>query len=148
MGTLAAGSVPTNLAIGAWTSVAPFTCSGPVGLVLTVTGGQLPWNMEVAGYDTATDTTTGTLTGMSMHWSGVGTAADFDGPGGAGSGTGSEAFSYDNATHQLTLGDGDLEAYDVKGTFLGFLNDGDGMTFGFTMPVTPAQTIRPDGAAG
>ncbi|MFJ2955755.1 hypothetical protein [Streptomyces sp. NPDC087270] len=148
-GTLVVGSVPAGQSIGEWTSLPSFMCSGPLGIVHTVTVGKLPWHLDATAYDAASDTTTGMLTGLSFHWVGLGSTVDFDGPGGAGSGTGSLPFSYDNAAHLLTLnGGGALEAYNVTGTDLGLLDDGDPVGLDATMPVTPAQTIRPDGVTG
>ncbi|WP_329370170.1 hypothetical protein OG896_29375 [Streptomyces sp. NBC_00669] len=148
LGTLMAGSVPTGQGVGEWSSVEGFYCGGPLDWNLNFTAGDMPWHLDATSYAPATDTTTGTLTGLSLHAVGSAATADFDGPGGPGSGTGSVTFSYDNATHQLTLTGGNMEAYNVHGAIIGLLNDGDPVDFGTTMPVTPAQTIRPDGVTG
>lgn len=147
-GALMSGSGLPGSGIGDIGTVSAFTCSGPLGITMTCTAGHLPWVLNASGYDAATDVTTGTLTGVSLHWSGLGSTEDFDGPGGAGSGTGSVDVTYDNSDHQLRLSGGNLRTYNSAGTFLGLINDGDAWSFTSALTVTPAQTIRPDGAVG
>lgn len=147
-GALMTGSGLPGAGIADITVVSSFTCSGPLGIKMTATAGHLPWGVNASGYDAATDATTGTLTGVSLHWSGLGNTDDFDGPGGAGSGTGTIDAAYVNGTHQLRLSGGNLRTYNTAGTFLGLINDGDAWNFTTTLNVTPAQTIRPDGVPG
>jgi hypothetical protein len=110
-------------------------CSGPLGITFTVTAQGLPWAINAVSYSAGV--TTGTLTGVKAHISGVGCTADF---GGATSGsTATLDVKYTNSTHTLTvLGTGNLHAYNVSGTCAGLINSGDATSYKGDYALTPA----------
>ena len=112
-----------------WTS-----CSGPLGITFAVTAGGLPWALNATSYSAGV--TTGTLTGVAAHISGLGCTADF---GGATSGsTATLNATYNNSTHVLAVSGGNLHAYNVSGTCLGLINSGDAATYTAAYALSPA----------
>ena len=103
------------------------SCSGPLGITFTVTPQNLPWTVNVISYDPTTGVVTGTITGVEAHISGVGCTADIRGPSATTPGT--LNFTYNNATHVLTITGGNLHLYNVSGSCLGLLNSGDPVSY-------------------
>ena len=127
--------VAVNLRTGvaAISSVTWTSCSGPLGITFAVTAQGLPWAVHATSYSAGV--TTGTLTGVQAHISGLGCTADF---GGATSGsTATLDVSYSNATHTLSVSGGDLHAYNVSGTCLGLINANDPASYTGDYVVTP-----------
>ncbi|WP_079138841.1 hypothetical protein [Actinacidiphila rubida] len=141
-GAFAPGAGQTGTGIATFSSWTARTCTGPLGIPVTLTALRLPWRLDTGGYDPVTGTATGTLTGASMHWVGAaGGTADFDGPGGAGSGTGVLTVSYVNGSGVFTVTGGNLHVHNAAGEFLGLVNDGDPWTFGGSFTLNPRTTV-------
>ncbi|MFC9327643.1 hypothetical protein [Kitasatospora sp. NPDC057015] len=138
-GTLQSGSGLSGTGISSITSVGWVSCSGPLGITFTVTPQGLPWSLNAASYNSATGVTSGTLTGVKAHISGAGCTADFYGPTSTSSAT--LTGTYANSTNTLTLSGGDLHAYNVSGTCLGLINNGDAATYNAAYVLASAQTI-------
>ena len=128
-GTGLSGTGIASISAVAWTS-----CSGPLGITFAVTAQGLPWTVNATSYSGGV--TTGTLTGVKAHISGLGCTADF---GGATSGsTATLNVSYSNSTHTLSVSGGNLHAYNVSGTCLGLINTGDAATYTASYVLSPA----------
>jgi hypothetical protein len=129
-GTGLSGTGLASISTVSWTS-----CSGPLGITFSVAAQGLPWAVNAVSYSGGV--TTGTLTGVKAHISGVGCTADF---GGATSGSAATLdVSYTNSSHTLTIkGTGDLHAYNVSGTCLGLINSGDAASYAADYVVTPS----------
>ncbi|BBA97007.1 hypothetical protein RVR_2555 [Actinacidiphila reveromycinica] len=121
--------------IGSIATVSWSSCSGPLGITFTVTADGLPWALNAVSYSGGV--TTGTLTGVKAHISGLGCTATFAG---ATSTTAATLnVSYTNSTHDLkVLGTGNLHAYNVSGTCLGLINTGDATTYSGDYGLSPA----------
>ncbi|WP_335982679.1 hypothetical protein [Streptomyces sp. CA2R106] len=135
--TGASGTGIASIASVAWTS-----CSGPLGITFTVTADGTPWALNAVSYSGGV--TTGTLTGVKAHISGLGCTATFAG---ASSTTAATLdVTYTNSTHDLkVLGTGNLHAYNVSGTCLGLINSGDATTYSgdYTVSPTTLQITSP-----
>ncbi|MER5635385.1 hypothetical protein ABT095_00315 [Kitasatospora sp. NPDC002227] len=138
-GTLQSGSGLSGTGISSITSVSWTSCTGPLGITFSVTPNGLPWALNAVSYNATTGVTTGTLTGVKAHISGAGCTADFAGPTSTTSAT--LAGSYSNSTHTLSISGGDLHAYNVSGTCLGLLNNGDAATYTANYVLNGSQTI-------
>jgi hypothetical protein len=139
--TLNSGSRLSGTAIGSVTSISFTRCTGPFSLAFTVTAGALPWHINAASFNSATGTTTGTLTGVHASLSGPGCTAVVDGTG-ATAHNGKVTITYTNSTHTLkvlTTG-GNLHIYNVSGC-AGAIHSGDGATQSAAYAISPAQTI-------
>jgi hypothetical protein len=114
-----------------WTS-----CSGPLNITFDVTADHTPWALNAVSYSGGV--TTGTLSGVEAHISGLTCTASF-----AGSDASTPAtldVSYDNATHDLkVLGTGDLHAYNVGAGCLGLIGTGDSVSYTGDYIVSPAS---------
>ncbi|WP_432190231.1 hypothetical protein [Streptomyces sp. Tue6028] len=125
-GTVLNGTGQPGTGIGSFTSATWTSCSGPLGIAYNATGSNFPWKFNAVSYNAGV--TTGTLTNVKTHMSGVGCTADF-----GGSTSGSAAtldVKYSNSTHTLTvLGTGDLHIWNVSGECLGLFNSGDSVSF-------------------
>lgn len=133
-GSAANGTGLSGTGIGKITSVTWTSCSGPLGITFSVTAQGLPWAVNAASYSGGV--TTGTLTGVKAHISGLGCTADF---GGATSGsTATLNATYNNSTHTLAVSGGNLHAYNVSGTCLGLINTGDAATYTASYVLSPA----------
>lgn len=122
-GTGKSGSPLAHVTAATWSN-----CSGPLGITFSVTAQNLPWSKNAVSYNSATGVTTGTLTGVEAHISGVGCTADFRGT--SATSTATVDVKFTNSTHTLTvLGTGNLHAYNVSGSCLGLLNSGDAVTY-------------------
>ncbi|WP_225845113.1 hypothetical protein [Streptomyces sp. HPF1205] len=133
-GSAANGTGLSGTAIGSISSVSWTSCSGPLGITFSVTAQGLPWAVNAASYSGGV--TTGTLTGVKAHISGLGCTADF---GGATSGsTATLNATYNNSTHTLAVSGGNLHAYNVSGTCLGLINSGDAATYTASYVLSPA----------
>lgn len=133
-GTAANGTGLSGTGIASISAVSWSSCSGPLGITFSVTPGGLPWAVNAASFSGGV--TTGTLTGVTAHISGLGCTADF---GGATSGsTATLNASYSNSTHTLTVSGGNLHAYNVSGTCLGLINSGDAATYSAAYVLNPA----------
>ncbi|MFC8449203.1 hypothetical protein [Kitasatospora sp. NPDC057223] len=138
-GNIAVGSGLSGVAIATITSVSWASCSGPLGITFTVTPQGLPWTLNALSYNAATGTTTGTLTGVKAHISGAGCTADFYGPTSTTAATLTGTYTNSNST--LTLSGGDLHAYNVSGTCLGLINNGDAATYNAGYALAAPQAI-------
>jgi hypothetical protein len=128
-GTGLSGTPIATISSVSWTS-----CSGPLGITFSVAAQGLPWSLNAVSYSGGV--TTGTLTGVKAHISGLGCTADF---GGATSGSSATLTgSYNNTTHTLTISGGNLHAYNVSGTCLGLINNNDAATYNAAYVVTPS----------
>jgi hypothetical protein len=132
-GTAPNGTGLSGTAIASISSVTWTSCSGPAGITFTVTAQGLPWKLNAASYSGGV--TTGTLTGVKAHISGL-CNADFQGPT-AGS-TATLTGKYTNSTHTLTISGGNLKAYNVSGICLGLINNGDSATYSANYVVSPS----------
>jgi hypothetical protein len=135
--TGASGTGIASIASVAWTS-----CSGPLGITFTVTADNLPWSLNAVSYSGGV--TTGTLTGVEAHISGLGCTATFAGASATTPAT--LDVTYTNSTHDLkVLGTGNLHAYNVSGTCLGLINSGDATTYSgdYTVSPTTLQITSP-----
>jgi len=103
----------------------------------TVTAGNLPWAVNARQYHPATGTTTGTLTGLTLSFSGGGCHFTIGNP----TTTSQVRISYVNGTGKLHLppASGNLQFFDVSGC-PGNGND-DTATLATTLVLTPPQTI-------
>ncbi len=120
-GTGKSGTPLGTVTAASWTG-----CSGPLGITFTVTPQNLAWAKNSVSYSNGV--TTGTLSGVEAHISGVGCTADFRGASATSPAT--VDVKYTNSTHTLTvLGTGNLHAFNVSGTCLGLLNSGDAATY-------------------
>ncbi len=139
--TLNSGSRLSGTSIGSVTSISFSKCTGPFSLAFTVTAGALPWHINAVSFNSASGTTTGTLTGVHASLSGPGCTAVVDGTG-ATAHNGRLTITYTNSTHTLkvlTTG-GNLHIYNVSGC-AGAVHSGDGATQSAAYAVSPAQTI-------
>lgn len=126
-GTNGSGQSGTPLAtvVGAtWSN-----CSGPLGITFAVTAQNLPWNLNAASYNSTTGVTTGSITGIEAHISGVGCTADFRGVSATVPAT--VNGTYTNSSHKLTVNatPTDLHAWNVSGACSGLINTGDAVTY-------------------
>src|SRR5215469_13153374 len=140
--TLGSGSGLSGTAIGSVASISFTKCTGPLSLAFTVTAGHLPWHMNAVSFNSATGTTTGTLTGVHASLSGSGCTAVVDGTS-ATANNGTVAITYTNSTLSLnvvTTG-GNLHIYNVSSGCLGAIHSGDGATQSAAYAISPAQTI-------
>lgn len=101
-----------------------WTCTGPFGIVVTVTARNLPWTYDATGYDSATGVVTGALDGVEASISGSGCSADFAG-GTPGSPATLDARYADNTKTLSLTGGGDLHVWNASGSCLGLFNSGD-----------------------
>lgn len=132
-GSAANGTGLSGAAIASISSVTWTSCSGPAGISFAVTAQGLPWKLNAASYSAGT--TTGTITGVKAHISGL-CNADFNGPT-LGS-TATLTGKYVNSTHVLTVSGGNLKAYNVSGICLGLINNGDSATYSANYVLSPA----------
>src|SRR5215467_6602039 len=123
-GTLKSGHGISGTNLGSIKTLTFSGCTGPFGLVFTVTNGV----------------TTGNITGIKSHLSGTGCSADVRGA--TATSTGKVKVTYTNGTHKLKVlaGGGTLHVFNVMGC-AGLINNGDATQFTGTYTVTPAQTI-------
>ncbi|WP_371502334.1 hypothetical protein OG871_34995 [Kitasatospora sp. NBC_00374] len=128
-----------GLPISTITSVTWASCTGPLGITFSVTAQNLPWGINALTYNSTTGVTTGTLTGVKAHISGAGCTADFAGPTSTTPAT--LTGTYNNAGNTLTVSGGDLHAYNVSGSCLGLLNNGDPATYNAAYVLSAPQVI-------
>jgi hypothetical protein len=139
--TLGSGSGLPGTSIGSVTSIGFAKCTGPFGLAFTVTAGALPWHINAVSFNSASGTTTGTLTGVHAGLSGPGCTAVVDGTG-ATAHNGKVTITYTNSSHTLkvlTTG-GNLHIYSVSGC-AGAVHSGDAATQSAAYAISPAQAI-------
>jgi hypothetical protein len=140
--TLRSGSGLPGTAIGSVTAISFTGCTGPLHLAFTVTASALPWHINAASFNSATGTTTGTLTGIHASMSGAGCTAVVDGTS-ATAHNGTVTITYTNSTHTLkvlTTG-GNLHIYNVSSGCAGAIHSGDRATQSAAYAISPAQTI-------
>ncbi|MEU9129683.1 hypothetical protein AB0D08_16515 [Kitasatospora sp. NPDC048540] len=135
-GVLSSGN---GLPISTISSVSWASCTGPLGITFAVTPQNLPWGINALTYNSATGVTTGTVTGVKAHISGAGCTADFAGPTSTTPAT--LTGTYSNSTNTLTISGGDLHAYNVSGSCLGLLNNGDAATYNAAYVLSAPQAI-------
>ena len=122
-GTGLSGTAIMRITAASWSG-----CSGPLGITFNTTAQNLPWNINAVSYNTTTGVVTGTVTNVEAHLSGVGCTADVRGATSTTPGT--IDFAYTNSTHKITLlGTGNPHAYNVSGSCLGLINNGDALSY-------------------
>jgi hypothetical protein len=139
-GTLKSGSGISGTNLGSVKTLTFSGCTGPLGLVFTVTNSGFPWTLHGTAFNATSGVTTGNITGIKSHLSGTGCSADV---GGATAGSaGKVKVTYTNSTHKLKVlaTGGNLHVFNVNGCG-GLINTGDATQFTGTYTVTPAQTI-------
>ena len=112
------------------------------GGCITLTAGHLPWKVNVKSYQSATDTTVGTITGVHLRFTDP-TFCNLTADGtSATAGNGTVRFRYANATGRLQVlrARGNLHIYQVQGCG-GVFHDGDTATLSGSYMITPVQTI-------
>jgi hypothetical protein len=139
-GTVKTGSGLSGTAIGSITALSFSNCTGPLGLTFTVKTAHFPWHLNAVSYNSATGTTTGTVTGIHASLSGPSCSAVVDGTS-ATANNGQVTATYTNSTGKLaTTGAGNLHIYSVSGC-AGLIANGDGSSFKGSYAVSPKQTI-------
>ncbi|WP_329236242.1 hypothetical protein OG417_31505 [Actinoallomurus sp. NBC_01490] len=133
-----AGSGQPGTGIAEIEAMGAGVCNGPAGMTFSITTTDFPWQFNAETFSDGV--TTGTISGMSLHFSGPFCQADFDGPGGAGSGTGEVVGTYDNSAHQLVISGGNLTISNVY-SCLGLLQNGDSITLNGAYTLSPEITI-------
>jgi|SRR5215470_1670351 len=139
--TLKSGSGLSGTGIGSITSLAFTSCTGPGGLMFTVTNSHFPWSLNAVSFNSTTGVTAGTITGIHSTLTGPSCSAVVDGTG-ATADNGMVSATYTNSTGALkvlTTG-GNLHIYSVSGCF-GLIHSGDPATFSATYTVSPKQAI-------
>ena len=132
------GIAGTNL--GSVTALSFSSCTGPFGLVFTVSNSGFPWTLSGSSFNATTGVTTGKITGIKSHLSGTACAADVAGTSATTPGT--VKVTYTNSTHKLKVlpTGGTLHVFNVNGC-AGLIASGDATQFSGTYTVSPAQTI-------
>jgi hypothetical protein len=99
------------------------------------------WTVKPGSVNSATGTTTGTLTGIHASMSGAGCTAVVDGTG-ATAHNGTVTITYTNSTHTLKVltTSGNLHIYNVSGC-AGAIHSGDSASQSAAYAISPAQTI-------
>ena len=139
--TLKSGSGLSGTGIGSITSLTFNSCTGPLGLMFTVTTSHFPWSLNAVSFNSTSGVTTGTITGIHATLTGPSCSAVVDGTG-ATADNGMVSGTYTNSTgalKPLTTG-GNLHIYNVSGC-AGLIRTGDSTTFSATYAVSPKQTI-------
>ena len=135
-GTFSSGTGLIHITAVTWSG-----CSGPLGITFTVTAQNLPWNFNAVSYNAMMGITSGTLTGVEAHISGVGCTADIRGTTSTTPAT--LNATYTNSSHKLSaLSSGtDLHVYNVSGSCAGLLNSGDAVTYAADYVLSDPVTI-------
>ncbi len=136
-GTGLSGTGLAHVTTAAWSG-----CSGPLGLTVSLTAQNLPWNLNAVSYDSATGVTTGTVTNVEAHISigGVGCTADLRGS----SSTTPATLDFRSTNSARTVsfpGTDNLHYYNVSGSCLGLFNSGDQATYTADYVTTSPVTI-------
>jgi len=139
-GTLKSGSGISGTNLGSIKTLTFSGCTGPFGLVFTVTNSNFPWTLHGTAFNATSGVTTGNITGIKSHLSGTGCSADVRGA--TATSAGKVKVTYTNGTHKLKVlgGGGTLHVFNVNGC-AGLLTNGDATRFTGTYTVSPAQTI-------
>jgi len=138
-GKLNSGSGLLGSDLGSISSITVSDCSAPVGYGLTFS--DYPYVITASSYSSGT--TTGRITGIHASGSGTGCTFVMDGTS-ANADNGYVVFTYSNSTGKLKFSaGGNLHVYQVTGTCLGILSDGDHLSPAYTAPfeLSPEQTI-------
>lgn len=138
--TLQKGSGLIN-PIGKITSLTFTSCAGPLGMVFTVAtsaSSANPWPLTALSFDPSTGVTNGEITKVVASISGANCNALLSGT--SASSPGEVTGNFANGASTLTVGGGNLHAWDVSGC-LGFLNNGDAVSFSSVYNITPPQTV-------
>ena len=137
--TLKKGSGLTN-PLGKITSATFSTCTGPGGLVFTVTtsaSSTTPWKLN--GSTFSSGVTHGSITGIKASLSGSGCTATVAGT--TATSAGKVTGTYTNSTGILKVSGGNLHVWNVSSGCLGLINTGDATTFTGSYTISPKQTI-------
>jgi hypothetical protein len=139
-GTLKSGHGISGANLGSIKTLTFSNCTGPFGLVFTVTNSGFPWTLHGTAFNATSGVTTGNITGIKSHLSGTACSADVRGA--TATSTGKVKVTYTNSTHKLKVlaSGGTLHVFNVNGC-AGLINNGDATQFTGTYTVTPAQTI-------
>ncbi len=140
-GAIKSGSGLSGAGIGSFTSGTGMHCTVPLGLTLTLTPRDLPWQLNFTSYDASTHVIHGTFSHVQFLLSGTDCTAVVDGTSGTAS-DGVIPFAYTTGTGKLKLlsAGENLHFYDVSGC-LGLVDNGDSATYSGTYTITPKQTI-------
>ncbi len=139
-GTLKSGSGVSGANLGSITKLSFSTCTGPLGLVFTVTNSAFPWTLSGTSYNAGTGTTTGFINGIKSKLSGPGCSANVGGT--TATSKGKVKVTYKNSTGKLSVlaAGGNLHVWAVSGCS-GLINTGDATQFVGAYTVTPKQKI-------
>jgi hypothetical protein len=140
-GTLKKGSGVAGSNLGSITKLSFSNCTGPLGLVFTVTNSAFPWILSGTSYNATTHVTTGFINGIKSHLSGPSCSANVAGA--TATAKGKVKVTYTNSTGKLKVlpTGGNLHVWNVVGGCGGLINSGDATQFSGTYTVTPKQTI-------
>ena len=138
--TLKSGHGISGANLGSITALTFSNCTGPAGLMFTVTNSGFPWTLHGTAFNATTGVTTGNITGIKSHLAGPGCTADVAGT--TATTPGKVKVTYTNSTHKLKVfpTGGTLHVFNVNGCF-GLINTGDATQFSGSYTVSPAQTI-------
>jgi hypothetical protein len=139
-GTLKKGSGISGTNLGSITALSFSNCTGPLGLVFTVSNSGFPWTLSGTSYNATTKVTTGFINGIKSTLSGPGCSATVAGT--TATSKGKVKVTYTDSTGKLkvlTTG-GNLHVFNVSGCS-GLINTGDATQFSGTYTVSPKQTI-------
>lgn len=138
-GALKRGSGLPGSRAGSLTGATFTDCTAPVGVTFTITPKDLPWRVNLSGYQRGA--ATGNVSHIRLGLAGPSCSAVIDGTSAIAS-DGILKFSYSDGTGRLetlTIG-GDLHFYNVMGC-AGIFGDNDPLTVTATFPLSPKQTI-------
>ena len=116
-------------------------CIGPLNLHFKVTNKGFPWTLSGSSYNSATGTTTGSISKIKSSL--VGGPCSLTVGGTTATSTGKVKVTYTNSNGKLkvlTTG-GNLHVWNVSSGCAGLINTGDPTTFSGTYTVTPKQKI-------
>jgi hypothetical protein len=142
-GSFNSGSGLAGADIGSISTLTFSLCTLPGGAKVTLTAGNLPWNLTAQTYNPSitAGTTTGIVTGIHATISGRNCSATVDGSS-ATANDGSTQVHYHNSLAKLKIRTqpSTLHVYNVTGC-AGFMSSGDAITLSSAYLLSPAQTI-------
>jgi hypothetical protein len=141
-GTLLAGSSIPGPVLGSLSTLIFTGCTGPLGLLLTVTAHALPWTLDGMSYNAGV--THGKITGIDITLTGTNAPCSMvlDRTA-AGADNGTADVTYKNTTQKLALqpAGGTLHSWAVTPQCDGLFNTGDPVAVTATYTLTPLQSI-------
>lgn len=138
-GSLKSGKGLPGKGLGTVTSVAFSKCT-VLSMTISLSSGKVAWKLNASSYNSATGTTSGTISGMHLAVKSSLCSAVVDGTS-ATAHDGMVSVSYSNKTHVLKiLPKGNLHVYKVSGCG-GAISNGDAGTVTGSYKVSPLQKI-------